>query len=76
MKIKEALAYLEKQIKELEKGTYYARSVIIPRYEADLKILERMKQQHLRLDALRTKEEAGEEISRSEIKDAVPEEFW
>jgi hypothetical protein len=75
MEIKMAKKLMEKHIEELERVIYTFEHVLRPRYDADRQILERLRHQYIKLDALSQKMERGEEISTEEVTDAIPKEL-
>ena len=75
MNLKEIMKYLEKQVAEVERSTYYVRSVLIPRYETDVKLLEKLRTDYMSVDDLFQREQVGETISVEEFNKVVPEEF-
>jgi hypothetical protein len=72
MEIKAALQMMSKKISELERSTFLFETIDKPRYDADVNILNDLREKHLKLMSLLEKEERGEEITRDEIYDAVP----
>ena len=75
MDLKKAEKFLSKRIEELEKMNYMFESLVKPRAERDKEILEKMRAQYLKLQALMKRQSEGEEISADEFYDAVPEEL-
>ena len=75
MDIKGAMKHLEKSIVTLEKEVYNFETVAMSRYEADKKILEKMRADHKRLLGLREKAERREDISIEEVNSLVPSAF-
>jgi hypothetical protein len=75
MDVKKASKFIADRIEELEKATFTFEEVLQPRYAADKKILERLRDQHLKLEALLRKVEAGEEVVQQDIYDCVPSSF-
>jgi len=75
MDIKKALKFVGAEVEVLEKFVYVFESKMQPRYERDKEILQAMREQHLKLQALMEKEERGEELTQEDIHDAVPEQF-
>jgi hypothetical protein len=72
MNAKDAEKMLRKQIEQLEQATYMFETVIQPRYAADKKILENLRDQHLKLQVLIEKGERGEKITTDEFAAAMP----
>lgn len=75
MNIEEVVQFLEGEISEMEKGIYMFESLHKPRYENDRKILENMREQHLKMVTLVEKENRGEKINQEMIRDAIPPQF-
>ena len=75
MELKEAIKLIDKKVKELEVGKYEFETVAIPRYEADKKILETMRSQKLKMQALQSRAEKGEELTQEDIYAAIPPVF-
>jgi len=75
MEPKDAKKFMEKHIGEIERALFTFEHVLKPRYEADKQILERMRQQYIKLDALIQKMASGEEITTEESTDAIPKEL-
>ena len=66
---------LEKQIGELEVAVFTFENVLKPRMDADVKILERLRSQHLKLLVLIEKQKNGEPVSSDDVADCVPAVF-
>ena len=75
MDLKKAAKFLDGRIEELEKGYYMYQSIVKPRAERDKEILEKMREQRLKLEVLMEKQGREEEITQDEFYSAVPEEF-
>lgn len=75
MEIKKAKKFIEDRIEELEKTVYSFEQILQPRYDADKKILETLREQHLKMEALMRKIEAGEEVTQQDIYDCIPASF-
>ena len=75
MELKNAIEFIEKQIKQLEQAIYTFDTVMTPRAEQDKKILETMRTQQLKMLSIKERSEKGEEIPHEEIVDAVPAVF-
>lgn len=75
MDLKKAAKFLDGRIDELERAYYMFQSIVKPRAERDREILEKMREQRLKLEVLLGKKERGEEISQNEFYEAVPSEF-
>lgn len=88
MKVEEAITFLNEKINELEQQLYIVDTVAIPRYESDKQILRRMRDQRIKMQAMKSKIDAlnmrranGERISKEEeltadeITAALPEVF-
>lgn len=73
--LSKAIKYLDAQIEALEKASYMFESVIRPRYEEDVKILKKLREDRLKLAVLKEKKDAGLEISNDEFYASVPEAF-
>ena len=73
--MKQALKFIEKQIETFERNVFLFDNVVRPRYEADRKILDSLREQHLKLSALEEKMAKGEEVSTDDIYAAVPSQF-
>jgi conjugal transfer/entry exclusion protein len=73
MEINEAVKFITKEINVLEKATYMYDNVMRPRAEADKKILVQLREQLVRLSVLQEKVKSGEQVTRAEIMEAVPE---
>lgn len=76
MELREIQQTIEEEIAELEKGMYRYESVIRPRFERDKQILEKMRDQHIKIASLIQKDERGEEITEREIREVVPRAFY
>ena len=72
MNAKDVEKLMRKQIEQLEQGLYMFETVVKPRAEADRKILETMRDQHLKLQVLIEKGERGEKITTDEFAAAMP----
>ena len=70
-----ALKFIEKQIEELEKTEFMYTNIITPRAQADLKILNSLREQHLKLSALQEKVASGQEVTAEEVYSSVPGSF-
>lgn len=75
MELNDAINHINKQIKQLETLIYNFETLMQPRYEQDLKILETMRSQQLKMLALKERADKGEEIPQEELFDAVPKVF-
>lgn len=75
MNLKKAQQLMEKEIESLEQGTYIFETVAKKRYEADKEILRNLKDQYVKLVSLAEKVNAGQEVTQSEIHEAVPAAF-
>lgn len=88
MKLDVAINFVGKKITELEQQLYVVESVVIPRYEQDRKILRTMRDQNIKMMALKEKIDllnkrraAGEriapeeELTADEMASALPESF-
>jgi len=73
MDLKTTIEMIQLRIEELETTIYGFESVIKPRAEADKKILEGMREDHLKVLAIKEKEERGEKVTQEEIYEAIPE---
>ena len=72
MELKEALKMCEAQIKDFEKALFHYESIVRPRAEADKKILDNLREQYTKLEALQEKLDRGEELTKEEIYNSVP----
>lgn len=70
-----ATKFIERQIESLEHTTYMFENIIKPRYEADKRILDALREQHLKLSALQEKVASGQEVTTDEIYASVPGSF-
>lgn len=75
MELVESIKFIEKQIKQLEQVIYNFETVMQPRFDQDKKILETMRSQQLKMQALLERSNKGEEISQDELYDSVPAVF-
>jgi hypothetical protein len=75
MDIEKSFKYICMQIEILEKQVFYFEIVALPRFQQDKKILFDLKNQAVKIDAIRQKYKNGEVISSEEIIDAVPMQF-
>jgi len=73
MDLKSIVEMMEGRIEELETTVYAFESVIKPRADADKEILEKLRADHLKVKAIKEKEERGEEVKQEEIYEAIPE---
>jgi len=73
MDLKSIVEMMEGRIEELETTVYAFESVIKPRADADKEILEKLRADHLKVKAIKEKEERGEEVTQEEIYEAIPE---
>ncbi len=73
MDLKKTIEMIQERVEELETTIYHFESIVKPRAEADKKILEKMRADHLKVMAIKEKEERGEELTQEEIYEAVPE---
>lgn len=70
-----AIKFIEKQIEELEKTEYMYTNIITPRAQADLKILNNLREQHLKMSALQEKVATGQEVTAEDVYNSVPASF-
>lgn len=75
MNIDDAISFVEEQIGEFERLVYRFESVAIPRYEKDKEILEKMRDQSLKMIALKDRADRGEEVTQKDLRDVIPEQF-
>jgi len=75
MNTKDMLKEMDKKISDIEGAVFHFEEVLIPRMEADRKILDNLKGQRKKLVTLVERAKRGEAISAEEEKDAVPEVF-
>ena len=75
MELNEGIKMLSKKVKELEVGAYEFETIALPRYEADKKILETMRTQLLKMQAIEARVKKGDEITQEEIYAAIPAVF-
>lgn len=88
MKLDQAIVFVDSKISELEKELYVYDTVVLPRVDEDRKILKAMRDQRVKMAALRDKVEAlnkrrqkGEaipqeqEITTDELMDVLPSSF-
>ena len=75
MDLKKAEKFLDGRIEELKKAHYMFQSIVQPRAERDREILEKMREQRLKLAVLMEKKERGEEITQDEFHASVPVEL-
>jgi conjugal transfer/entry exclusion protein len=73
--LKKAIAFVERQIEELEKTEYMYTNIITPRAQADLKILNNLREQHLKMSALQEKVATGQEVTAEDVYNSVPASF-
>ena len=73
--LKKAIAFVERQIEELEKTEFMYTNIITPRAQADLKILNSLREQHLKMSALQEKVASGQEVTAEEVCSSVPGSF-
>jgi len=73
--LKKAIAFVERQIEELEKTEFMYTNIITPRAQADLKILNSLREQHLKMSALQEKVASGQEVTAEEVYSSVPGSF-
>ena len=74
MNIDAAIKHIDGAISEMEKELYNFDTVAIPRYECDKDILNRMRDDLIKLEAIKTKHDKGEDITTEELS-AVPKAF-
>lgn len=75
MDIKKSLKYVDAQVEDLEKAIFVFENIVRPRYEVDKRILENLREQSLKLGTLMQKLETGEDVTKEEIYDSVPQQF-
>jgi len=75
MNIKEVCKHMEKNIKVLETQIFDFETIAIPRYNADKQVLVKLRQEFIRVMAVREKMERGEDVSQDEFRAALPESF-
>lgn len=75
MDVKGAIKHIEKNIATLEKEVYNFENVALVRYEADKKVLEKMRGDMRSLLVIEEKMRNREEVSIEEINNAVPRAF-
>lgn len=73
MDLKTAVEMIQERIVEIETTIYAYESVIKPRAEADKVVLEKLREDHLKVLAIKEKEERGEKVTQEEIYEAIPE---
>jgi len=73
MDLKTAVEMIQERIVEIETTIYAYESVIKPRAEADKAVLEKLREDHLKVLAIKEKEERGEKVTQEEIYEAIPE---
>ncbi len=74
MRIEEALKHVNSAITELEKEIYNFQNVAIPRYEKDKEILNKMRDDFIKIESIKLKHEKGEDVTTEELS-AIPEAF-
>lgn len=75
MDLKKAIVFVSSQIEGLEKSTYMFEVVIKPRYDRDVEILGKLREQHLKLLAFKEKKDAGEDIKQDDVYSYLPSQF-
>ena len=75
MKVKDAAAFVEKRINELEQALYAYEHITKPRAERDREILETLREQHMKMLSLLEKDERGEKVTTEDIQESVPKEL-
>ena len=75
MELQEGIKMLSKKVKELEVGAYEFETIALPRYEADKKILETMRAQFLKMQALESRVKKGDELTQEEVYASIPAVF-
>ena len=75
MDTKQMLKEIDKKITEFEGAVYHFEEILMPRMEADRKILDNLKAQRKKLATLMERAERGEEITAQEEKESIPEVF-
>lgn len=75
MDVNGAIEHIEESVRELEKEMYNFSTVAIPRFEKDKEILNQMRDQIIKLKALKQKIDKKENVSAEEIDASVPEAF-
>ena len=75
MELQEGIKMLSKKVKELEVGAYEFETIALPRYEADKKILETMRAQLLKMQALESRVKKGDELTQEEVYASIPAVF-
>ena len=75
MDIQASINYIEGNIRTLEGEIYTFEKMALPRLATDKELLESMRGDVIKMEALLAKKKSGEEITADEIKEAVPAAF-
>lgn len=73
--LKDALKFLMKEIKAMSEADFLYNTIVVPRAEADKKILSGMSASKIQIDAILSKIKNKEEVTDEEIVSAIPEQF-
>ena len=73
--LKESITFMKKEIKGLARASYIFETVVVPRAEADKKVLAEMSEQVKKIEAMVTQLSAGGELTPEEIASAIPPQF-
>lgn len=69
---KGAIKHMEKNITALEKELYNFETVAMTRYEQDKKILNQMRADVVKMEALLTKKDAGQDLTAEDLAEIPP----
>jgi hypothetical protein len=71
---KGAIKHMEKNITALEKELYNFETVAMKRYDMDKEILNHLRQDVVKMEALLAKKEAGQDLTAEELAE-IPQSF-
>jgi vacuolar-type H+-ATPase subunit D/Vma8 len=73
--VQKALRVVEENIEEIERAVYVFDNVLLPRAEADKKILQQLREQHMKLQAFVEARDRGEPLTNESVYNSIPGSF-